>query len=64
MATREREKGGNLPLDSNWKLPRPRDGLDHDVALMDAACQQLRLGALQEGVDDLGIPAGVDNADA
>lgn len=57
-----KERG--LPLNTDRELPRAGDGLDHDVALVDAACEQLRPGALQEGVDDLGVPAGVDDADA
>lgn len=60
----EEVRNGGLPLDANWQLPGPRDRLDDDVALLDAAGKQLRLGALQEGVDDLGVPAGVDDADA
>lgn len=59
-----RARDGGLPLDADWKLPGPWNRLDHDVALLDAAREQLRLGALQEGVDDLGVPAGVDDADA
>ncbi len=57
-------RGKGAPLDGNWQLPRPRDGLDDDVGLFDAAGQQLGLCALEEGLDDGVVPAGVDDAHA
>lgn len=35
-----------IPLDTNGEFPRTRDRLDDNVALLHAASQQLRLGAL------------------
>lgn len=55
---------GYSPLDADWQLPGPRDRLDDDVALLYATCEQLRLGALKQRVDDLGVPPGVDDANA
>lgn len=52
------------PLDSNWKLPRARDRLDHNVGLLDTALEQLGLGSGQKRLNDGVVPAGVDDADA
>lgn len=54
----------NSRFDGNGQLPRARDRLNHDVLLLDTACQQLVLAALEQGLDDGGIPAGVDDTDA
>lgn len=53
-----------IPLNANGQLPRARDRLDDDVALRDAAGQQLGLGTLQQRVNDLGVPSRVHDADA
>lgn len=54
----------DIRLDGNGQLPRARDRLDDNVALLDAAAQQLVLGALEQRLDDGRVPAGVDDADA
>lgn len=61
---RRRRGRGSAPLDGNWELPRARDRLHHDVGLVDAALEQLRLGARQQGLDDGVVPPRVDDADA
>lgn len=53
-----------IPLDANGEFPRARHRLDNNVALLYAAGQQLRLGALEERVNDLGVPSRMDDADA
>lgn len=55
---------GDEPLDRERQLPRPRNGLGHNVGFLDAAGKELVLGALDEWLDDRGVPAGVDDADA
>jgi hypothetical protein len=56
-------RGESLPLDCNWKLPRPWDGLDNDIRLLYAGGQQLCLGSAEKRLNDGMVPAGVDNAD-
>lgn len=54
----------SLPLHSEGELPGSRDRLNDDVGLLDTAAEQLLLGALNEGLDDGRVPAGVDNTNA
>lgn len=61
---RRKEKGCDAPLDSNWKLPRARNRLNHNVGLLDAALEQLGLGSREERLNNGVVPAGVDDADA
>lgn len=54
----------HVPLDSNGQFPRAWHRLDDNVVLVDAAGQELSLCALEQRVNDLGVPAGVHDADA
>lgn len=54
----------DIRLDGNGQLPRAGDRLDDNVALLDAAAQQLVLCSLEQRLDDGRVPAGVDDADA
>lgn len=56
--------GRGLPLNPNGQLPRARHRFNNNVALGHAARQQLCLGALQQRVDDLGVPARMHDANA
>jgi len=58
------EEEVDIPLHSNGQLPRSRDALDDNVALLHPAGEQLGLGALKQRLDDAIVPAGVDDADA
>ena len=40
------------------------DGLDDDVFVFHAGCFERFEGALEEGVDDFCVPAGVEDADS
>lgn len=62
LGREEREE--DEPLGGNGKLPGARAGLHDNVGLLDAALEELGLCAGDEGVDDGGVPAGVDDADA
>jgi hypothetical protein len=53
-----------IPLDGNGKLPCARARLDDNVGLLYTRFQKLGLCAGDEGLDDGGVPAGVDDADA
>lgn len=59
-----RSWGFGLPSDGNGKLPRPGHRLHDDVRLLDAAGEQLILGALDQRLDDGAVPARVHDADA
>ncbi len=60
----EGERKRNVPLRGNGKLPGPGTRLHDNVGLLDAALEKLGLGAGDERLDDGGVPAGVDDADA
>jgi hypothetical protein len=60
----QRAEEGNLPLDSNGKLPRAGAGLDDNVGLLDTSLEELGLCAGDERLDDGDVPARVDDADA
>lgn len=52
------------PLNGYGKLPGAWDGLDDDVALLDATGLQLVERALDEWLDDSDVPPGMDDANA
>ena len=47
-----------------WKFIAARHGLYDDVLFFDARGFEGLEGALEEGVDEFGVPAGVDDATA
>ncbi len=51
-------------LDGVGELIGAGDALDDNVLLFDAGFGERLLGAGEEGVDDGGVPPGVDDADA
>lgn len=51
-------------LGSEWQLVASWNGLDHNVLLLDTKALELCDGTLDEGLDDLVVPARVDNRDA
>jgi hypothetical protein len=56
--------GSYEPLDCNWQLPGPRDGLHDNVGLGYSAFEQFGLGSLEQGAYDAVVPPGVDDGDA
>ena len=60
---RLRLRGGVHSLHGEGEFVGARDGLHDDVVFFDAGGFQGLDGTLEEGVDDLGVPAAVDDAD-
>src|SRR4051794_2718405 len=59
-----RQAKQNVPLDSDWQLPRTRDRLYHNVRLLYTAFFELGLCTGEQGIDDGIVPARVNNANA
>ena len=50
-------------MHSKWQLVASWYALYHNILLLDSSVGQCLLRAAEEGIDDLGIPPGVDDAD-
>ena len=61
---RVKASSSDSPLDCDRELPRARDRLNHNIAVLYAASPELVEGAFEKRFDNGGVPAGVDDTDA